>query len=99
MLIDILKRLKYSEQFLSDKIRVRFDTPDSDVAHSGNSTRVEWKQRLSCKVENRVRYIHPVSGDHSVSVPPDPISNSEVKRVRADDSVGPPHVKVGHRRV
>ena|GEM_PF-1241181 len=39
------------------------------------------------------------SGDHSVSVPPDPISNSEVKRVRADDSVGSPHVKVGHRRV
>ncbi len=28
--------------------------------------------------------------------PPDPIPNSEVKRVIADDSVGSPHVKVGH---
>jgi hypothetical protein len=28
--------------------------------------------------------------------PPDPISNSEVKRLSADDSVGSPHVKVGH---
>ena len=38
-------------------------------------------------------------GGHSVWVPPDPISNSEVKPFCADDSVGPPHVKVGHRRV
>ncbi len=29
-------------------------------------------------------------------VPPDPISNSEVKRNRADGSVGSPHVRVGH---
>ena len=28
--------------------------------------------------------------------PPDPISNSEVKTFSADDSVGFPHVKVGH---
>ena len=28
--------------------------------------------------------------------PPDPIPNSEVKRCIADDSVGLPHVKVGH---
>ena len=39
------------------------------------------------------------SGGHSVWVPPDPISNSEVKPFCADDSVGSPHVKVGHRRV
>ena len=32
-------------------------------------------------------------------VPPDPIPNSEVKRPSADDSVGPPHVKVGHCQV
>ena len=38
-------------------------------------------------------------GDHSVWVPPDPISNSEVKPFCANDSVGLPHVKVGHRRV
>ena len=28
--------------------------------------------------------------------PPDPISNSEVKRFSADGSVGSPHVRVGH---
>ena len=31
--------------------------------------------------------------------PPESISNSEVKRVIADDSVGLPHVKVGHHQV
>ena len=35
-------------------------------------------------------------GNHSVLDPPDPIPNSEVKRYCADDSVGSPHVKVGH---
>ena len=35
-------------------------------------------------------------GDHSRVEPPDPISNSEVKHTSADDSVGFPHVKVGH---
>ncbi len=35
-------------------------------------------------------------GDNSIVVPPDPIPNSVVKRNRADDSVGSPHVKVGH---
>ena len=37
-------------------------------------------------------------GDNSAVVPPDPIPNSEVKRSSADDSVGSPHVKVGHRQ-
>jgi hypothetical protein len=31
--------------------------------------------------------------------PPDPIPNSEVKQLSADDSVGLPHVKVGHCQV
>ena len=35
-------------------------------------------------------------GDSSEREPPDPISNSEVKTFSADDSVGLPHVKVGH---
>jgi hypothetical protein len=30
--------------------------------------------------------------------PPDPIPNSEVKRLSADGSVGSPHVRVGHRQ-
>jgi hypothetical protein len=38
-------------------------------------------------------------GGYSMLVPPDPISNSEVKRHSADDSVGSPHVKVGHCQV
>ena len=35
-------------------------------------------------------------GNHRDIEPPDPISNSAVKSVIADDSVGFPHVKVGH---
>lgn len=35
-------------------------------------------------------------GSHSVVEPPDTMSNSDVKRNSADDSVGFPHVKVGH---
>ena len=37
-------------------------------------------------------------GGNGELVPPDPIPNSEVKRLIADDSVGFPHVKVGHRQ-
>ncbi len=37
-----------------------------------------------------------MSGGNRELVPPDPIPNSEVKRLIADDSVGSPHVKVGH---
>ena len=35
-------------------------------------------------------------GENSEREPPDSISNSEVKTFSADDSVGLPHVKVGH---
>ena len=38
-------------------------------------------------------------GGHCEREPPDPIPNSEVKLLSADDSVGLPHVKVGHRQV
>ncbi len=37
-------------------------------------------------------------GDHSIMDPPDPMPNSVVKRNSADGSVGPPHVRVGHRQ-
>ena len=40
-----------------------------------------------------------LSDEHSKLEPPDPISNSEVKRLSADGSVGSPHVRVGHRQV
>jgi hypothetical protein len=35
-------------------------------------------------------------GDNSEWAPPDPISNSAVKTLSADGSVGIPHVRVGH---
>ena len=35
-------------------------------------------------------------GGNSKQEPPDPISNSEVKMLSADDSIGSPYVKVGH---
>ena len=35
-------------------------------------------------------------GDNSERDPPEPIPNSEVKPLSANDSVGFPHVKVGH---
>ena len=38
-------------------------------------------------------------GDHSRLEPPDPFPNSVVKHSCANDSVGFPHVKVGHRQV
>jgi hypothetical protein len=37
-------------------------------------------------------------GDHREREPPESISNSEVKPLIADGSVGPPHVRVGHRQ-
>ena len=42
--------------------------------------------------------IHSISlpGGHSEWEPPDSIPNSVVKTLCADDSVGSPHVKVGH---
>ena len=35
---------------------------------------------------------------HSESEPPESISNSEVKGLCADGSVGTPHARVGHRQ-
>jgi hypothetical protein len=37
-------------------------------------------------------------GSFSEWEPPDSISNSEVKTLSADGSVGSPHVRVGHRQ-
>jgi hypothetical protein len=41
-------------------------------------------------------YANSLPGGISKWEPPDPIPNSEVKLLSADDSVGLPHVKVGH---
>ena len=40
--------------------------------------------------------MNSLPGGNSEWEPPDPVPNSEVKTLSADDSVGPPHVKVGH---
>ena len=44
------------------------------------------------------RYPTGLPGGNSEWEPPDPISNSEVKTLSADGSVGSPHVRVGHRQ-
>ena len=43
---------------------------------------------------NNKRTVFP--GGHSKCEPPETIPNSVVKPLSADDSVGSPHVKVGH---
>ena len=43
-----------------------------------------------------LRFFTSLPGGISEWVPPDPIPNSEVKLLSADDSVGFLHVKVGH---
>ena len=43
-------------------------------------------------------YSASLLGVHRAVVPPDPFSNSEVKRSIADGSVGSPHVRVGQRQ-
>ena len=52
---------------------------------------------LNCKLLAEQQPSFP--GDHRDTEPPESISNSEVKSVIADDSVGFPHVKVGHYQV
>ena len=47
---------------------------------------------------NRLPIQTRLLGDHSKREPPDPIPNSAVKPLRADDSVAVCHVKVGHRQ-
>ena len=50
------------------------------------------------KLESDLKLLPVLLGDHSKVEPPDPIPNSEVKRLSADGSVGIPHVRVGHRQ-
>ena len=52
--------------------------------------------KLSPQFVTTISFSTGLLGNNSVLDPPDPILNSEVKRNCADDSVGSPHVKVGH---
>ncbi len=47
-------------------------------------------------VRAHLRDLRPIPGGHGGVVPPDPISNSEVKRICADGSVAFAHARVGH---
>ena len=53
--------------------------------------------QLSLTTNNKFSYNQFMLGDYSKLVPPDPISNSEVKQFSAYDSVIY-HAKVGHRQ-
>ena len=54
--------------------------------------------RQSNDILNIISSVPVLLDDHSDCEPPDPIPNSEVKPVRADGSVGSPHVRVGLRQ-
>ena len=59
----------------------------------------EATQRYSPVAERRPTIVETsLLGEHSEREPPDPIPNSEVKPLSADDSVAGCHVKVGHRQ-
>ena len=65
------------------------------------SSRIRWSVNQEIPGQARDGLIHCVHqtslpGGISKWEPPDPIPNSEVKLLSADDSVGLPHVKVGH---
>ena len=49
-----------------------------------------------CGFQLKAARQNSLPGGIRVLEPPDPISNSEVKRYIADGSVGIPHVRVGH---
>ena len=53
-------------------------------------------EEIGFRAKSDPGYPTELLGNNSVLDPPDPIPNSEVKRNSADDSVGSPHVKVGH---
>ena len=65
-------------------------------------SRIEWwRPRLqvnSVEPTKLHQYSASLLGVHRAVVPPDPFSNSEVKRSIADGSVGSPHVRVGQRQ-
>ncbi len=67
---------------------------DDKLSLNANNIPVFYKFRILDISEAYI--ITVLSGGNSKLEPPDPISNSEVKRFSADDSVGSPHVKVGH---
>ncbi len=54
--------------------------------------------RVSGNSNMQSMHLTDLPGGNSEWEPPDPFSNSEVKTLSADGSVGSPHVRVGHRQ-
>ena len=84
------------------------DTVDTDLSFATSSTYAPTADRTRFVRGNPTRAcaqlsasrpatLHPLPGDNSCVVPPDPIPNSEVERANADGSVHP-HARVGHRQ-
>ena len=70
---------------------VRFDTPLTNTSVPDTDFELGFGDARSSMLK-------VLPGGHSEREPPDPIPNSEVKTLSADDSLGSPHVKVGHCR-
>ena len=83
---------------LSDVIQI---TITLAIGNDSNVDACNSKKNLNPNLTRRhhesvAKSITAFPGGHSDVEPPDPIPNSEVKRVSADGSVGSPHVRVGH---
>ena len=74
-----------------DRISTLDKVKDSNKANQLSELLLTWSSDGHGNKQNLL-------GDNSLVEPPDPIPNSEVKRKRADGSVGSPHVRVGHRQ-
>ena len=74
-----------------DRISTLDKVKDSNKANQLSELLLTWSRDGHGNKQNLL-------GDNSLVEPPDPIPNSEVKRKRADGSVGSPHVRVGHRQ-
>ena len=71
------------------------------MRHEENSTHQKLVQIVinsGKRIGNSFLFLTSFPGGNSEREPPDPISNSEVKTLSADGSVGSPHVRVGHRQ-
>ena len=69
-----------------------FNSDDNRICRSGFS------REFGAEAPPTDCYPASLPGGNSEWEPPDPISNSEVKTLSADGSVGSPHVRVGHRQ-
>ena len=65
----------------------------SGLGSSTEQVKPDWRDRPE---DSPAGLSNSLPGGYSERVPPDPIPNSEVKTLCADDSVAASHAKVGH---